>query len=202
MNLLVSMGVSIAYFSSIILLALAASQPAYPSGMGDSTTHSDSVVFLTMFLLAGRYLEAYSKSRTADAVAALGHLCPSQALLVIRGSFNNSEKTVNDGSVVSALDLEKGDMQEEEQHLRAVTHIEHIDTNLLEIGDIVRVPHGATPPLDGFIEMGEESAFDESSLTGESKPVKKRPGDSVFVGTINKGKVVDVQITAIGGTTM
>ena len=42
-----------AYFSSIALVGLAAAQPASPIRMGDSTTYFDSVVFLTMFLLAG-----------------------------------------------------------------------------------------------------------------------------------------------------
>ena len=54
MNMLVSSGVSVAYFASIALLALAASQPASPTGEGDSTTYFDSVVLLTMFLLAGK----------------------------------------------------------------------------------------------------------------------------------------------------
>ena len=53
MNLLVSTGVSVAYFSSIALLALAASQPASDTGEGDTTSYFDSVVFLAMFLLAG-----------------------------------------------------------------------------------------------------------------------------------------------------
>lgn len=51
MNLLVSVGVSVAYFASIALLGLAASQE--PAMMGDTTTYFDSVVFLTMFLLIG-----------------------------------------------------------------------------------------------------------------------------------------------------
>lgn len=46
---------SIAYFASIVLLALAASQPASSSGPGDTTTYFDSVVFLTMFLLVGEW---------------------------------------------------------------------------------------------------------------------------------------------------
>lgn len=53
MNLLVSTGVSVAYFSSIALLALAGSQTASDTGAGDTTTYFDSVVFLSMFLLAG-----------------------------------------------------------------------------------------------------------------------------------------------------
>lgn len=80
--------------------------------------------------------------------------------------------------------------------------MQKVDVNLLEVGDIVRVLLGSTPPADGVIVSSEGSAFDESSLTGESKPVKKAAGDRVFVGTINKGKVIDVKIAAIGGETM
>jgi Cu+-exporting ATPase len=49
----VSTGVSVAYFSSVGLLGLAAAQPASPSGMGETTTYFDSVVFLTGFILVG-----------------------------------------------------------------------------------------------------------------------------------------------------
>jgi P-type Cu+ transporter len=52
----VSTGVAVAYFSSIALLALAAVQPKSSTGQGDTATYFDSVVFLTMFLLAGAYI--------------------------------------------------------------------------------------------------------------------------------------------------
>lgn len=55
MNLLVSSGVSVAYFASVALLGLAAVQPPSEHGTGDNTTYFDSVVFLTMFLLAGKF---------------------------------------------------------------------------------------------------------------------------------------------------
>ena len=42
-----------AYFSSIALLALAAAEPPAISGAAQDTTYFDSVVFLTLFLLAG-----------------------------------------------------------------------------------------------------------------------------------------------------
>jgi hypothetical protein len=51
MNLLVSMGVTVAFCASVDLLALSARQP--PQMKGDTTTYFDSVVFLSMFLLAG-----------------------------------------------------------------------------------------------------------------------------------------------------
>ena len=82
--------------------------------------------------------------------------------------------------------------------------VARVPVDLLEVGDVVRVQHGATPPADGtLVNMdGEHASFDESSLTGESRLVKKVIGDSVFVGTINRGAVVDVRVDAIGGETM
>lgn len=62
MNMLVSSGVAVAYFASIALLALAAAQPPSPAGEGDSTTYFDSVVLLTMFLLAGESSTRHSRS--------------------------------------------------------------------------------------------------------------------------------------------
>ena len=68
----------------------------------------------------------------------------------------------------------------------------------------MRVQHGASPPADGTLVnvQGEFASFDESSLTGESRLVKKQVGDSLFVGTINRGAVVDIRVDAIGGETM
>lgn len=65
MNLLISSGVSVAYFSSIALLALAAIQPKSPDGQGDESTYFDSVVLLTMFLLFGMY--SYNSRRLKKA---------------------------------------------------------------------------------------------------------------------------------------
>lgn len=77
-----------------------------------------------------------------------------------------------------------------------------VPAELLEVGDIVRVPQGSSPPADGVVVTGAGGAFDESSLTGESKLVKKSIGDQVFVATVNKGAFVDVRVEAIGGQTM
>ncbi|KIM78679.1 hypothetical protein PILCRDRAFT_98319 [Piloderma croceum F 1598] len=198
MNLLVSTGVSVAYFSSIALLGLAAAQPASATGVGDTTTYFDSVVFLTMFLLAGRYLEAYSKARTADAITALGLLRPAQALLLIPTA---EVVVVNFGN---SGDIEKGVPNLDDTILPAKPGflVKKIDAVLLEVGDIVRIQSGATPPADGTIVSDEDTAFDESSLTGESRLVKKACGDKVFMGTINKMRMVDARVDAHGGATM
>ncbi|KAH9853626.1 heavy metal translocatin [Lenzites betulinus] len=203
MNLLVSTGVSVAYFASIALLALAATQERSSTGSGDTTTYFDSVVLLTMFLLAGRFLEAFSKGRTADAITALGKLRPSSALVIVPASSQPPSAALSRTASVYS-DVEKGDASAEEHNFAAKhgTKVERIDAELLEVGDVVRVLNGASPPADGTVVAGNGGAFDESSLTGESRLVKKQAGDKVFLGTINKAGVVDVRVDEIGGQTM
>ena len=101
-------------------------------------------------------------------------------------------------------DPEKGDHLFDNGNLVATPgfKFEKVAVDLLEVGDVVRVQNGATPPSDGTIISGVETSFDESSLTGEARPVKKNVGDKVLLGTINKSKAVDVRVDAIGGVTM
>jgi heavy metal translocating P-type ATPase len=80
MDTLLSLGTSIAYFSSVAQLIVAASHKTDMEANGMS--YFDSVVFLTMFLLFGRLLEAYTKERTGEAIQKLGSLRPSHAILV------------------------------------------------------------------------------------------------------------------------
>ena len=146
----------------------------------------------------GRYLEAYSKARTADAITALTSLRPAVAILV---TPHNPSDVV---TYSSSVDLEKGNPSPETTGPASVLRFrtQKVSVELLEVGDIVRVLNGATPPSDGTIISHTETSFDESSLTGEAKLIKKEAGDRVFLGTINKGKVVDVRVDAIGGVTM
>ncbi|KAI9879380.1 MAG: hypothetical protein M1830_008678 [Pleopsidium flavum] len=184
MNLLISAGTSVAYFASLAVIILDATTMTRMSG--SSATYFDSVVFLTFFILIGRFLEAYSKAKTGDAVAMLGQLRPSQALLV------NPSSVSRDASQ---------DSQETIEQPSANTGPEKVDVDLLEAGDTVLIPHGVSPPADGMVVVGS-SQFDESSLTGESRPITKIVGDKVFAGSINTGKPITVKITGINGTSM
>jgi len=105
----------------------------------------------------------------------------------------------------SLEELEKGVVEPydgDSASLSPETKAERISVDFLEIGDIICVPHGATPPADGTITQGEKSVFDESSLTGESRLVTKESGDKVYVGTINKGRMAHVRVDSIAGGTM
>ncbi|XP_044719132.1 e1-E2 ATPase domain-containing protein [Hirsutella rhossiliensis] len=168
MNMLISLGTSIAYLSSVAqMIAAAINQETH---VPEGRFYFDSVVFLTLFLLAGRLIEGYSKSKTGSAVEALAKLRPSTALLIEQDRLGNPKTTATE-----------------------IDRLEH--------GDLIRIPNGASPAADGVIVTGDTN-FDESSLTGESRPIKKGPGDSVYAGTINKADAITVRITGTCGKSM
>lgn len=74
---------------------------------------------------------------------------------------------------------------------------ELIDTQNIQVGDILRVLPGETIPADGKITIGQTSV-DQSVITGESLPVDKGVGDALYCGTINRFGSVDMQATHIG----
>jgi Cu2+-exporting ATPase len=77
---------------------------------------------------------------------------------------------------------------------------EEVSTTKLRQGDLLLVRPGASVPADGMVEQGE-SDLNEAMITGESLPVKKKPGDSVIAGTINGDGSLRVRVTATGDET-
>lgn len=185
MNLLMSAGTSVAYFSSLALLITGATTKH--GSTSQSTTYFDTVVFLTLFILAGRYLEAYSKSKTGNAVALLGKLRPEKAILAAATAKSTVPRAIDEKE--DRLDVQGGSSNT------------RVETDFLEIGDVVIVPQGSSPPADGQVVTGR-TKFDESSLTGESRPVAKASGDRVYSGTVNVGEPIEISITDLGGTSM
>jgi Cd2+/Zn2+-exporting ATPase len=72
-----------------------------------------------------------------------------------------------------------------------------VKADQLQPGDRVRILPAERLPVDGVVADGQTS-IDQSTITGESIPVDKKPGDEVFAGTLNQrgSIVVEVQRTA------
>jgi Zn2+/Cd2+-exporting ATPase len=68
------------------------------------------------------------------------------------------------------------------------------------LGALVRVRPGERVALDGFVVRGT-GAVNQASVTGESIPVDKAPGDPVFAGTINETGELEFRVTAAAGNT-
>lgn len=171
MNMLISLGTTIAYFSSLATLIVAASDPSKNMMGSSKQSYFDSVVFLTMFLLLGRLAEAHMKAKSGDAVSALVKLRSVEASLVVQKGKNTSSE------------------------------VEKVNVEFIDMGDLVKIPHGSSPPCDGIL-LDECADFDESSLTGESRMVEKQKGDDIFSGTINKGPTISIRVTSPAGASM
>ncbi|MDW8396774.1 MAG: heavy metal translocating P-type ATPase [Anaerolineae bacterium] len=66
----------------------------------------------------------------------------------------------------------------------------------VRVDDHILIRPGERVPLDGLVLAGE-SALDQSTLTGESIPVRKGPGDMVFAGTINQSGTLEVKVARL-----
>jgi len=78
--------------------------------------------------------------------------------------------------------------------------VETIPVEELAVGDVVLVRRGGRVPADGVIVEGE-AELDESMITGESRPVLKRPGDMVVAGTVSTDSSLRVRVQAVGSDT-
>ena len=70
----------------------------------------------------------------------------------------------------------------------------------VEPGAVVRIRPGARVPLDGVVVAGA-SAVNQASVTGESMPVDKARGDTLFAGTINDTGTLEMRVTATASNT-
>ncbi|VAH50611.1 unnamed protein product [Triticum turgidum subsp. durum] len=78
-----------------------------------------------------------------------------------------------------------------------VVNEKEIDSRLIQKNDVIKVIPGGKVASDGFVIWGQ-SHVNESMITGESRPVAKRKGDTVIGGTVNENGVLHVRATFVG----
>ncbi|MES2595794.1 MAG: heavy metal translocating P-type ATPase [Verrucomicrobiota bacterium] len=71
---------------------------------------------------------------------------------------------------------------------------QEVPVSEVAIGAEISVRSGSSVPLDGEVISGD-SAVNQAPITGESVPVEKKPGDTVFAGTINGEGSLVVRVT-------
>jgi Cd2+/Zn2+-exporting ATPase len=74
-------------------------------------------------------------------------------------------------------------------------------TEDIRVGDVVVIRPGERIPVDGTVAEGS-SYVDEAAVTGESVPVHKKPGETVFAGTVNQNGSLEVQVDKPAAETM
>jgi Cu2+-exporting ATPase len=78
--------------------------------------------------------------------------------------------------------------------------VEEVPVSDLREGDLVLVRPGASIPADGVVRDGS-SELNEAMVTGESRPVPKKPADRLIAGTVNGSGSLRVEVTGTGERT-
>jgi P-type Cu2+ transporter len=114
----------------------------------------------------------------------LGHWIEMRSVRQASGALNELAKLVPDTA----------------ERIRPDGSTETVPAGVLGTHDLLLVRPGASVPADGQVTEGE-SEVNEAMITGESRPVKKRPGERVIAGTINGDGSLRVEVTATGDAT-
>lgn len=130
-------------------------------------------------------LEFWWELATLIVVMLLGHWQEMKAVGRARGALTALAELVPDRA--ERIDEDSGET-------------EQVRPSELQVDDLVLVRPGARVPADGEIVEGR-AAFDESMLTGESRPVAKESGDEVVAGSVATDSSVRVRVTAVGEDT-
>ena len=77
-------------------------------------------------------------------------------------------------------------------------HAREVPARDVRPGQRVRVRAGERVSVDGLVRAGRTSV-DQRSITGESVPVPKAPGDPVYAGTVNVEGSIEVEATCVLG---
>lgn len=168
MDLLVSIGALTALLSSLAGVAL--QRPAL--------VQLDAAVMIAVLVAFGKHLEARARGRAGAALAMLSERIPRQALRILEepaGDVDANRANGMDAAPAAAL----------------------IPVADVTLGMRLRLAPPAAVPVDGTILSGRVT-IDQSSLTGESIPVERGPGDGVRSGTRVVAGLADMRADATG----
>ncbi len=77
---------------------------------------------------------------------------------------------------------------------------EEVDIDFVDVDDVLLIKTGSRVPVDGRVISGE-GYIDESSITGESKPISKERDDYVYAGTILDNGTLQIIADKVGEDT-
>jgi len=120
---------------------------------------------------------------TLITIMILGHWIEMRSIAQAQGALQELAKLVPDTAVRLV-----GDKPEE------------VRVSDLREGDIILLRPGSSVPADGVVVDGT-SAVNEAMITGESRPLEKKPDDKVVAGTVNGAGSLRVKVTGVGERT-
>jgi Cu2+-exporting ATPase len=159
---------------------------AWLPGMMTLISLAISVAFIFSWVVQLGFVEAdalWWELATLVTVMLLGHWIEMRSIMQAKGALQELAKLLPDTATRITNDAE-----------------ETVPVSALRTGDIVLVRPGESVPADGVVQKGE-SDLNEATITGESRPVKKKAGDEVIAATINGEGSLRVEVTGTGDKT-
>lgn len=135
----------------------------------------DENLLMIIATLGAFYIKEYPEAVLVMLLFSLGEYLSSQAV-------DNSKKAI----------IELMDLRSDKTRLK---NGELVSTKKVKLNDIIIVNPGEKIPLDGIIINGV-SHLDTKNLTGESKPLSVKKGDTVLSGTINIESILEINSTS------
>ena len=129
------------------------------------------------------FLRNYWEAAAVTTLFAIGHALEQVTMARTRAALSDLVETAPDVAIVIRDGVETD-----------------VPSHQVVVGEIVVVKAGAVVPVDGEVDRGE-AAINEASITGESIPAAKGPGDAVYAGTVATDGYLRVRTSAIGSET-
>ncbi|MCD7098425.1 heavy metal translocating P-type ATPase [Stenotrophomonas sp. MMGLT7] len=117
--------------------------------------------------------------------------------LILLGRLLEARARRNTSSAIRAL----LDLKPRTAKVERDGRIVEVDAGSLVVGDIFVVAAGERVPVDGEVIAGT-SSVDEAMLSGESMPVGKEPGSTLFAATVNQFGMLRARATGVGADTL
>jgi Cd2+/Zn2+-exporting ATPase len=161
----------------IVSLLLAGYKPAKSAFYALKSRSLDMNVLMTGAALGAIILGKWSEGASVIWLFSLGTWLQSRSIDKTRQSISNlMDMTPNEASVKNGNEVKK------------------VPVEKVKVGNIVVIKPGDKIPLDGIIHQGK-SLVNEASITGESMPVEKAIGETVFAGTLNEDGLIEIEVT-------
>ena len=166
-----------AYLIVIVVSYVFVSKEVYENALKNIKNKEifDENLLMIIATLGAFYIKEYPEAVLVMLLFSLGEYLSSQAV-------DNSKKAI----------IELMDLRSDKTRLK---NGELVSTKKVKLNDIIIVNPGEKIPLDGIIINGA-SHLDTKNLTGESKPLSVKKGDTVLSGTINMESILEINTTS------
>lgn len=166
-----------AYLIVIVVSYVFVSKEVYENALKNIKNKEifDENLLMIIATLGAFYIKEYPEAVLVMLLFSLGEYLSSQAV-------DNSKKAI----------IELMDLRSDKTRLK---NGELVSTKKVKLNDIIIVNPGEKIPLDGIIINGA-SHLDTKNLTGESKPLSVKKGDTVLSGTINIEGILEINSTS------